>query len=42
MNKQILSDLGIERELSTNVSLEDVVTEFSGVDGKRRTLDLLY
>ena len=41
MNKQRLSDLAmlsIERELSSNVSLDDVVTEFSGVDGNRRIL----
>ena len=41
MNKKRLSDLAIlsiERELSSNVSLDDVVTEFSGVDGNRRIL----
>ena len=41
MNEQRLSDLAIlsiERELSSNVSLDDVVTEFSGVDGNRRIL----
>ena len=41
MNEQRLSDLAIlsiERELSSNVSLDDAVTEFSGVDGNRRIL----
>ena len=41
MNEQRLSDLAIlsiERELSSNVSLDYVVTEFSGVDGNRRIL----
>ena len=41
MNEQRLSDLAIlsiERELSNNLSLDDVVTEFSGVDQNRRIL----
>ena len=43
MNEQGLSDLAIlsiERELSSNVFLDNVVTEFSGVDGNR--IILLY
>ena len=41
MNEQRLSDLAIlsiERNLTSNVSLDDVVTELSGVDGNRRIL----
>ena len=41
MSEQRLSDLAIlsiERELSSDVSLDDAVTEFSGIDGNRRIL----
>ena len=41
MNEKRLPDLAIlsiERQLSSDVSLDDVVTEFSGVDEDRKIL----